>query len=118
MTDPKVHHNRRQRKKLRIGEFREYGFSVSAGCPLTWSADDREVAMVALIEFIDSRKLGYGGGDSASGMDGYVTRAGRGSATEEDRAAIGEKMQTLGFTDVQTSPLEDAWNAPGDESAE
>jgi hypothetical protein len=118
VTDPKVHHNRRQRKKLRLGEFREYGFSVSASCPPSWSADDRETAMLKLIEHIDSRDLGYGGGDSASGMDGYVTRAGRGSATEEDRSAVAEQMRALGFADVQTSPLEDAWNASDDEPSE
>lgn len=117
MTDPKVHHNRRQRKKLRLGEFREMGFSVSAHCPPDWSDDDREAAMVALLKFIDGRELAYGGGDSASGMDGYVTRAARGSATEDDRSAITEQMRTLGFTDVQTSPLEDAWNAGDDEPA-
>jgi len=118
MSLPKPHHNRRLRKKLRLGEFREFGFAVSAGCPPGWDEARREAAVLGLIDTVEARGLSYGGGDSASGLDGYIARTGRGSASEDDRTAIGERMQALGFLDVEVAPLEDAWHPPLDEAVE
>jgi uncharacterized protein len=106
---PKSHHTARQRKKLRLGEFQQLGFAISATCPTGWSGEQREQAMSDLIDRIEARGLDYGGGDSASGMDGYVMAAGRASATEDDRAAVEAALGELGFVDVEVGALEDAW---------
>jgi uncharacterized protein len=109
---PKTHHNLRQRKKLRLGEFQQLGFSISGKCPEGWSDEQREQAMSDLIDRIENRELDYGGGDSASGMDGYVVASGRGSATEDDREALRAALGELGFVDVEVGALEDAWYPP------
>jgi uncharacterized protein YggL (DUF469 family) len=42
-----------------------------------------------LIDVVEARKLGFGGGAGRDDkLDGFVTRMGRGSATEDDRAAL------------------------------
>jgi uncharacterized protein len=114
MPQTNRHHNVRQRKKLRLGEFQEFGFAVSAHCPTGWSDEQREQAMSTLLDRVEDRGLDYGGGDSASGMDGYIVAAGRGSASEDDRAALQAALTELGFVDVEVGALEDAWY-PADE---
>jgi uncharacterized protein len=109
---PKPHHNLRQRKKLRLGEFQQLGFSISAKCPDGWSDVEREQAMFELIDRIEARELDYGGGDSASGLDGYVVASGRGSAGEDDREALRTALGELGFVDAEVGALEDAWYPP------
>jgi uncharacterized protein len=115
MSQPNPHHKARHRKKLRLGEFQEFGFTVSAGCPGDWSDEQREQAMCGLLDLIEQRDLDYGGGDSASGMDGYIVAAGRGSATEDDRAALRAKLEELGFVEIEIGELEDAWYPPSAE---
>jgi uncharacterized protein len=115
MSQPNPHHKARHRKKLRLGEFQELGFTVSAGCPSDWSDEQREQAMCGLLDLIEQRELDYGGGDSASGMDGYIVAAGRGSATEDDRAALRAKLEELGFVEIEIGELEDAWYPPSAE---
>jgi uncharacterized protein YggL (DUF469 family) len=114
MTAIRPHHNRRLRKKLHLGEFQELGFSVSATCPPGWGEAERDRAMLELLAVVEARGLVFGGGDSASGMDGHIGLAQRGSPTEDDRLAIEACLNTLGFTEVRVSPLEDAWYPPED----
>ena len=117
MTQPKKHHNRRQRKKLRLGEFQQLGFAVSANCPAGWSDEQREEKMWSLMEAIEQRDLDFGGGDSASGMDGYVMPAGRDSATDDDREAVRAELTQLGFENIEVGALEDAWYPAGNDTA-
>ena len=98
--------SRRLRKKLRIGEFREDGFELdfTFAQPL---ANDEKVDFIFkfLDEVVEPRDLSFGGGEN-----GYVTRAGRGSATDEDREAVRRWLQNSAMvTRVQVKPLEDAW---------
>lgn len=111
MPTPNPHHKRRHLKKLKLGEFREDGFAVSAQCPSDWDASRRDAAMWELLAFIDSRHLSFGGGDSADGMDGYVGPTSGRSANEEDREAVKSRMEALGFKNVAIQPLSDAWYA-------
>lgn len=117
MAQPKPHHTRRQRKKLRLGEFQELGFQVAAACPAGWDDEQREQKMWSLMEFIEDRGLDYGGGDSASGMDGYIVAAERGSASDDDRAAVRAQLESLGFEKIEIGELEDAWYPDDSESA-
>ncbi len=112
MTAIRAHHNRRLRKKLHLGEFQELGFTVSATCPPNWGESERDVAMNGLLDAVGARGLIFGGGDSASGMDGHIGLATRGSATEADRDAILATLKSLGFVEVEVAPLEDAWYPP------
>lgn len=98
--------SKRLEKKLRIGEFQEYGFAVGfrlgesltpKGCDEFWDAFIGEV--------IEARGLAFGGSE-----EGFVTRYGRGSATEEDRAAVSQWLaQRPGVERVVVGPLQDAW---------
>ncbi len=110
---PKSHHKRRHRKKLHLGEFQQLGFPISATFPSGWSDDQREQAMAGLLAFVEQHGLDYGGGDSPSGLDGYLIRSG-GSATDVDRDALRAELQRLGMTDVEIGALEDAWYAGDD----
>jgi uncharacterized protein len=109
MSQANPHHKARHRKKLRLGEFQELGFAVSASCPGNWSDEQREQAMGGLLDLIEERELDYGGGDSASGMDGYIVASERGSASNDDRAAVRARLEALGFADIKVGELEDAW---------
>ncbi len=107
--EPRPHHNRRQRKKLHLGEFQELGFAISAGCPADWTLAQRDFAMITLLETLDAHGLCFGGGDSAGGMDGYVACVQRRSASDAEREMVRAKLAELGFTDPQVAPLSDAW---------
>jgi uncharacterized protein YggL (DUF469 family) len=46
-----------------------------------------------LIDLVEARELGFSGGMTTDELDGYITRMKRGSATEEDRAAIAALLE-------------------------
>lgn len=101
--------SRRLRKKLHLDEFQELGFDVESTLkePL---ADTAEFdLLVAFVEgVIEPRGLIYGGGLSC----GYVCKAGGGSATDEDRAAVREWLQARAeVASVVVKELSDAWYA-------
>ena len=83
--------NRRQRKKLRLGEFQELVFEIRVHFhqPLDDAAYDS--FLDAFIDFIESRKLavgGLGGRLPLAETDGIISAWGRGSPAEEDRQAV------------------------------
>lgn len=99
--------SRRLRKKLHLDEFQELGFDVETALkePLVGNAE--AALLIAFIEgVIEPRGLIYGGGLSC----GYVCRAGGGSATDEDRAAVRDWLQARAeFGSVTVGELSDAW---------
>ena len=109
MPQPKPHHKRRHRKKLHLGEFQQMGIALSAGFPSGTDEASREAAMLALIARIESLGLAYGGGDSASGMEGYVYALGGRSCSEAERAALRAALEACGFVEIIVGPLSDAW---------
>lgn len=99
------HRSRRQRKKLHIGEFQEFGFAIKTQL----KADAREEVFVdtLLEEVIEPHGLEFGGW--ANG--GFITKAVRGSVSAADREAVITWLRTR--PDVQAarvSELVDAWN--------
>jgi uncharacterized protein YggL (DUF469 family) len=107
---------RRLRKKLRVGEFTEMGFSVSA--ELSPDLDDagHDAFLDRLIDAVEARRLAFGGGGRREAFEGFVTQLGRGSAAEADRTA----MTTFLSSDPavvrhDVGALIDAWNAPDDD---
>jgi len=99
--------SRRLRKKLHLDEFQELGFDVEAELkePLVGTAE--EELLIAFIEgVIEPRGLIYGGGV----VCGYVCKAGGGSATDDDRAAVRDWLQARSeFASVTVRELSDAW---------
>ena len=74
--------SRRLRKKLHVGEFQEFGFAFKNQIK---PGTREEVFIDALLdEVIEPRGLEFGGWVSV----GFITKAVRGSVSEEDRAAV------------------------------
>ncbi len=81
--------NKRLRKKKRVGEFKELGFELLGDLRPSTSDDDIDAFVDRLIVVVEARKLGFGGAGGRDGkLEGFVTRMGRGSATEDDRIAL------------------------------
>ena len=85
--------NRRQCKKLRLGEFQELVFALRWTNRQDLNEAEQDAQLDALVEFVESRGLLFGGGFSPQGGDGIVTRAGRSSTNEADRDALVEWLR-------------------------
>jgi len=103
--------NKRLRKKKRVGEFKELGFELLGELRPGTSDDDVDAFVDRLIVAVEARRLGFGGGGGRDGkFEGFVTRMGRGSATEDDRTALAAFL--AGDVDVvrhEVGALKDAW---------
>jgi uncharacterized protein YggL (DUF469 family) len=81
--------NRRLRKKKRMGEFKEFGFGLLCDLRPGLSIDDIDALVDRLIVVVEARKLGFGGSCGCDDkLEGFVTRMGRGSASEDERTAL------------------------------
>jgi uncharacterized protein YggL (DUF469 family) len=79
---------RRLRKKKHLGEFQELGFAVRAGLRAGLSGSDLEAFFDRWIDAVEARQLAFGGGGGYDNkFEGFITLAGRGSATDDDRLA-------------------------------
>lgn len=108
---------KRLRKKLHLGEFREFGFEVAFRVADTVSDAGLDEFLDAFIgEAIEARGRSCGGGCGRE-WDIFIIRAGRQSATEEDRAAVEEWLKNHGAVcDIRIGPLVDAWHDERTES--
>ena len=105
----KHHRSRRLRKKLHLNEFQELGFDIETALKESLIGDAEEALLIAFVEgVIEPRGLIYGGGPTC----GYICKAGGGSATDEDRAAVRDWLQARSeFASVTVHDLSDAWYA-------
>jgi len=104
-------HNQRQRKKLRIGEFQELGFLVSAALRAPISDAERDALLDAFLEScIEANGMLFGGGINQD-LDGFiVSSSARSSATEEQREGVRRWLAGRNeFDAVTVGPLVDAW---------
>jgi len=104
-------YNRRQRKKLRIGEFQEFGFRVSARWVDGLDPDAKVAACDAFIsECIEGNRLTFGGVIDDC-LDGFVAPEGdRSSAVEEHRRLVLHWLENRAeFASVRVGQLVDAW---------
>jgi len=96
---------KRQRKKLRIEEFTEWGFDVDLEIDI--SEKDRQASndfLDEVIEFVESQDLYIGG----SSVEFYVCR--KKTATEEDRVTMLDFLSNhKNVTNVKIAPLSNAW---------
>ncbi len=98
--------NRRQNKKLHIGEFAVLGFAFSCK-----PEADFNTVFDSLISVMDERGLQIWAEGTADSFDAYITSSQRyGSTSDEDRNAIETclKAQT-GLNDISVSELSDAY---------
>lgn len=98
------HRSRRQRKKLHVGEFKEFGIAFKA--QLKDGAREELFVDALLEELIEPKGLEFGGW--ANG--GFITKAVRGSVSAEDRTALIDWLRAR--TDVasaRVSDLVDVW---------
>jgi len=97
---------RRLRKKKHLGEFREFGFQVKAELS---SEADHEAFLDRLIDAVEARQLGFGGGGKED-FQGFVTRLGRGSASDADREVLGRFLAgDPAVLHHEIGPRIDAW---------
>jgi uncharacterized protein YggL (DUF469 family) len=103
----------RQRKKLRVGEFKELGFEIDLVFDMPMDGEPYEDFIDALFLFLESRDLlagGFGGRMPLLETGGYVARTGRGSASEDDAAAVVEWLRARPeVRDARAGQLLDAW---------
>jgi uncharacterized protein len=106
---PSKQRSRRLRKKLHVGEFREDGFNVRFRFRPALTQDDHADVLPRLVaQVIEPRSLRYGGG-----QNGFVTKVGRGSPSEEDRRAVTAWLESCAQVQhVDVGPNEDAWYGP------
>lgn len=99
--------SRRLRKKLRVGEFQEFGFNVKISLAATLSREGEEVFIDDLLTaVIEPKSLGYAGWVRG----GFIVPIEPGSVTEQDREDIRKWLEARAEVEaVEVGPLEDAW---------
>jgi len=104
-------HNSRQRKKLHLAEFREWGFGVAGELNAPLDETQRDALLNAFVnECIDQNDMVVGGGIAESVGFYIVSATPRGSVTEEQRALVKawlEKRSEL--KNIVVEPLSDIW---------
>lgn len=109
MSSPNKLRTRRLRKKLRLGEFQEFGFKFETALNAHSPADESALLDSFLAELIEPRSLAMGGWIT----QGFIVPFGRGSATEEDCRAVQHWLQARPeIKTARTGPLIDAWHGP------
>ena len=79
---------RRLRKKKRLGEFTELAFEVRAQLRGELSRADVDAFLDRWLAAVEARRLAFGGAAPNGAFAGLVGLMARGSATEDDRAAL------------------------------
>lgn len=107
-------HNRRQRKKLHLGEFQEFGFTASALFALGPSVD-RDALLDSFLEFIEANGV-MTATSTSDKFDAYlISSAARGSPTEDHRQLVRQWLDGRSeLSGVQVGELSDAWYPPAD----
>lgn len=104
-------HNLRQRKKLRLGEFQEFGFHATAQLVKPLPPEEHEAFIDALIAAAEEHNMTIAGGIGDDGLQLFVGHAAkRQSATNEQREALRAWLAARPeLTNIEVSELEDAW---------
>jgi uncharacterized protein YggL (DUF469 family) len=103
----------RQRKKQRVGEFQELSFEADVVFRAPMQGEPYDDFLAAFSHFLEARGLlagGFGGAMPLEATGGIVAKADRGSASEEDAAAVVEWLRARpDVRDAKASRLFDAW---------
>jgi uncharacterized protein len=106
------HRSRRLRKKLRVGEFQEFGVIID----LTFNDTDLEFeqAIDELLAYVEARECVFCGGGELVGnnISGFVCQSERGTLTETQVNELKSWLQkTSWITEFSVSDLIDVWHA-------
>lgn len=104
----------RQRKKMKVGEFTELGFSLLVTLKPQLAADAQDALLDAWLEAVDAQGVSFGGhfgGDEVQRFEGIVFPVGRTKVTEEMRASLVAWLNARDEVDaVDADELADLWN--------
>lgn len=102
---------KRLRKKRHLGEFQEFGFTVSWKMKSNLNDEEYNQFWDRFIkEAIEANGLSFGGGIGPDEGEGFVANMGGGSATDEHRAIVQEWLtQDPDVAECRVEPLRDAW---------
>ena len=94
-------------KKLKLGEFQEFGFAFSAELTEKMEMEAQEQLIIGLLEaVIEKRNLALSGWIDG----GFVTKLKSGSTTEEDKKAVEDWLKSnKALKAVEVGPMVDAW---------
>jgi uncharacterized protein YggL (DUF469 family) len=93
--------NKRQRKKKRVGEFREFGVAAAWRFKTKKSGDEVGAFLDGLFAFVDAEHLGVGGVTTPFGASHFVTHDGR--------ALTAEHVERLRAWAEARSDIAEAW---------
>ncbi len=103
---------KRLRKKKRIGEFKELCFELHADLRDGIANAELSAFVDRLIDAVEARQLAFAGGAGRDHkLNGVITREGRGSTTEDDRAALAAFLASdTTVVQHEVGDLQDAWH--------
>jgi uncharacterized protein YggL (DUF469 family) len=105
--------NRRQRKKLHVGEFKAWVFHVRIHFKQALDVAAYAIFIEAFIVWIETQKLsvgGFGGCLPILETEGIIDTARRGSPTEQDRLAVAAWLNNCPeVASVNLGELVDGW---------
>jgi uncharacterized protein len=104
---------RRLRKKLHVGEFQEFGFTLTFAVDLQQRG--LEEALDGWLDYVESQGWGFGGGGSVldNQIAGYLCQYDSGTLTESDREQVAQWLTSQSWvTTHQLATLSDAWYGP------
>ncbi|QBQ96287.1 YggL family protein [Paraburkholderia pallida] len=104
-------HNRRQRKKLHLGEFQEFGFTASARFTLEPSVDQLDALLDSFLEFVEANGM-MTAASTSDKFDAYlISSAARGSPTEDHRQLVRQWLDGRSeLAGIEVGELSDAWH--------
>jgi uncharacterized protein len=102
---------RRLRKKLRVGEFREFGFQVEVTFKPNLDKADSDKFYTDFIGLIEANKFFFGGGSCPESLRGFITASENyQSPTEAQREKIKKWLESRHeIADCEVGKLVDAW---------
>ncbi len=112
-VEQQKHRSRRLRKKLHVGEFQEFGFTLTFTIDLQQKRFDD--ALDGWLDYVESQGWCFGGGGSVSGGEiaGYLCQYDGGTLTESDRERAAKWLAAQSWVlSHQLDPLSDAWYGP------
>jgi uncharacterized protein YggL (DUF469 family) len=106
--------NSRQRKKLRVGEFKEHCFDIELVFNSPMRGEPYHDFINDFFGFLELRGLlggGFGGKEPFSETEGVIANIDRGSPTEEDREAVVQWLRGRPeVVDARAKDFKDAWH--------
>jgi uncharacterized protein len=107
----------RQRKKLRVGEFKEQCFDIELVFKTPMRGDPYHEFINDFFGFLEQRGLlggGFGGKEPFSETEGVIASIERGSPNEEDREAVVQWLRARPeVNDARGLEFKDAWHGYG-----